>query len=69
MFEFFKQEYFKLSLNSTMVRLKQKHFLKFNRANRWSQFHYGSIKTIKNGIETFKPIKSQFHYGSIKTFQ
>ncbi len=36
--------------------------------NDWSQFHYGSIKTLlKNPNEFIKKELSQFHYGSIKT--
>ena len=34
-----------------------------------SQFHYGSIKTIKNKVYRIKYHVSQFHYGSIKTNQ
>ncbi len=34
----------------------------------WSQFHYGSIKTIPNYFNIEPSNKSQFHYGSIKTY-
>ncbi len=32
-----------------------------------SQFHYGSIKTEKEGVKIVRNLESQFHYGSIKT--
>ncbi len=52
-----------------MVRLKQKSMNKINLCNlHRSQFHYGSIKTLKMSIIVKpKTIMSQFHYSSIKT--
>ena len=55
------------SLNSTMVRLKPIHGLKISKLSPASQFHYGSIKTLKTFNFQVRVNKSQFHYGSIKT--
>jgi len=55
-----------ISLNSTMVRLKQTIAEYIDRKGM-SQFHYGSIKTTIDGVEKDLLFVSQFHYGSIKT--
>ncbi len=58
-----------LSLNSTMVRLKQEILQStYGDDVKESQFHYGSIKTIiKYARKDEDKLASQFHYGSIKT--
>ena len=36
---------------------------------KWSfQFHFGTIKTVKNIVGRIKVIVFQFHFGTIKTF-
>ncbi len=56
-----------MSLNSTMVRLKQKSISWYGRHYSRSQFHYGSIKTLNYNEICSIEVMSQFHYGSIKT--
>ena len=56
-----------MSLNSTMVRLKQLKKGFYYGYSLLSQFHYGSIKTNLFQKGFFKGMQSQFHYGSIKT--
>ena len=50
-----------------MVRLKRGVKIKHAAFLFLSQFHYGSIKTVKIILKFSEILSSQFHYGSIKT--
>ena len=54
------------NFNSTMVRLKELNWERYETKGFLFQFHYGTIKSVNEVVNTNLVSGFQFHYGTIK---